>query len=338
MGVHDLEAVARAMVAPHKGILAADESTPTIGKRFAALGIENTEANRQAYRDMLFGTPDLGEHISGVILYDETIRQEAVNGTPFPELLMKYGIIPGIKVDTGAKDLALHPGEKVTEGLDGLRERIAEYVRLGARFAKWRAVITIGEGIPSRACLVANGHALARYAALCQEGGLVPIVEPEVLMDGDHSIERSEKVTEETLHTVFDELYTQDVALEGIVLKPSMVIAGKGAPRQASVEEVAERTLAVLRRCVPPAVPGIAFLSGGQSAELATRHLQAMNASGDLPWGLSFSYGRALQDPALKAWSGDPSKVAAAREQLSRRARNNGAARDAGYTPEMEAA
>jgi fructose-bisphosphate aldolase class I len=338
MGMHDLEAVARAMVAPHKGILAADESTPTIGKRFAALGIENTEANRQAYRDMLFGTPDLGENISGVILFDETIRQEAVNGSPFPELLMKHGIIPGIKVDTGAKDLALHPGEKVTEGLDGLRERIVEYVGLGARFAKWRAVITIGEGIPSRACLVANGHALARYAALCQEGGLVPIVEPEVLMDGDHSIERCEAVTMETLHTVFDQLYSQDVALEGIVLKPSMVIAGKGASRQASVEEVAERTLAVLRRCVPPAVPGIAFLSGGQSAELATQHLQAMNASGDLPWGLSFSYGRALQDPALKAWAGDPSNVAAARDQLSLRARNNGAARDAGYTPEMEAA
>jgi fructose-bisphosphate aldolase, class I len=338
MGVHDLEAVARAMVAPHKGILAADESTGTIGKRFAALGIESTEANRQAYRDMLFGTPDLAGSISGVILYDETIRQEALDGTPFPELLTKYGIIPGIKVDTGAKDLALHPGEKVTEGLDGLRERIAEYVRLGARFAKWRAVITIGEGIPSRACLVANGHALARYAALCQEGGLVPIVEPEVLMDGDNSIERCEQVTEETLHTVFDQLYLQDVALEGMVLKPNMVVPGKKAARQASVEEVAERTLAVLRRCVPPAVPGIAFLSGGQSAELATRHLQAMNASGDLPWGLSFSYGRALQDPALRAWAGDPSNVAAAREQLSRRARNNGAARDAAYTPEMEAA
>jgi fructose-bisphosphate aldolase class I len=338
MGAHDLEAVARAMVAPHKGILAADESTGTIGKRFAAIGIENIEPNRRAYRDMLFGTPDLGEHISGAILYDETIRQQALDGTPFPELLTKYGIIPGIKVDTGAKDLPLHPGEKVTEGLDGLRERIAEYVRLGARFAKWRAVITIGEGIPSRACLEANGHALARYAALCQEGGLVPIVEPEVLMDGDHSIERCEEVTEETLHTVFDELFVQGISLEGMVLKPNMVVPGMKAPRQASVEEVAERTLRVLRHCVPPAVPGVAFLSGGQSAELATAHLQAMNAAGDLPWGLTFSYGRALQDPALKAWGGDPSKVEAGRQQLARRARNNGAARDAGYTPAMEAA
>jgi fructose-bisphosphate aldolase class I len=338
MGAHDLEAVARAMVAPHKGILAADESTGTIGKRFAAIGIENIEPNRRAYRDMLFGTPDLGAHISGAILYDETIRQQALDGTPFPEVLTKYGIIPGIKVDTGAKDLPLHPGEKVTEGLDGLRERIAEYVRLGARFAKWRAVITIGEGIPSRACLEANGHALARYAALCQEGGLVPIVEPEVLMDGDHSIERCEEVTEETLHTVFDELSVQGICLEGMVLKPNMVVPGMKAPRQASVEEVAERTLRVLRHCVPPAVPGIAFLSGGQSAELATAHLQAMNAAGDLPWGLTFSYGRALQDPALKAWGGDPSKVEAGRQQLARRARNNGAARDAGYTPAMEAA
>jgi fructose-bisphosphate aldolase class I len=338
MGVQELEAIARAMVAPHKGILAADESTGTIGKRFAAIGIENIEPNRRAYRDMLFGTPDLGEHISGVILYDETIRQQALDGTPFPELLTKYGIIPGIKVDTGAKDLALHPGEKVTEGLDGLRERIAEYVRLGARFAKWRAVITIGEGIPSRACLEANGHALARYAALCQEGGLVPIVEPEVLMDGDHTIERCEEVTEETLHTVFDELFVQGIALEGMVLKPNMVVPGIKAPRQASVEEVAERTLRVLRHCVPPAVPGIAFLSGGQSAELATAHLQAMNAAGDLPWALTFSYGRALQDPALKAWGGDPAKVEAGRQQLARRARNNGAARDAGYTPAMEAA
>ena len=338
MRVAELNAIARAMVAPHKGILAADESTGTIGKRFASIGIENVEPNRRAYRDMLFGTPDLGGHISAAILYDETIRQPALDGTPFPELLTKIGIIPGIKVDLGAKELALHPGEKVTEGLDGLRERIAEYVALGARFAKWRAVITIGDGIPSRACLAVNAHALARYAALCQEGGLVPIVEPEVLMDGDNSIERCEEVTEETLHTVFDDLAIQGIALEGMVLKPNMVVPGKKAPRQSGVEAVAERTIAVLRRCVPTAVPGIAFLSGGQSAELATEHLQAMNAVANLPWALTFSYGRALQDPALKAWGGSPANVQAGREQLARRARNNGAARDAAYSPAMEAA
>ncbi|HEX3605919.1 MAG TPA: class I fructose-bisphosphate aldolase [Candidatus Dormibacteraeota bacterium] len=338
MDVQELEAIARALVAPHKGILAADESTGTIGKRFAAIGIDNVEPNRRAYRDMLLTTPDLAEHISGVILYDETIRQQALDGTPFPELLAKVGIIPGIKVDTGARDLPLHPGEKITEGLDGLPERVAEYVRLGARFAKWRAVITIGEGIPSRACLVANAQALARYAAICQEGGLCPIVEPEVLMDGDHSIERCEEVTTETLDTVFEHLRTAGVAYEGMVLKPNMVVPGKAAPRQASVDEVAEATLRVLRRCVPAAVPGIAFLSGGQSAEEATAHLQAMNARGALPWGLSFSYGRALQDPALKAWGGDPANVDAGRDQLARRARNNGAARDAEYTPAMEAA
>jgi fructose-bisphosphate aldolase class I len=338
MDVQELEAIARALVAPHKGILAADESTGTIGKRFAAIGIDNVEPNRRAYRDMLLTTPDLAEHISGVILYDETIRQQALDGTPFPELLAKVGIIPGIKVDTGARDLPLHPGEKITEGLDGLPERVAEYVRLVARFAKWRAVITIGEGIPSRACLVANAQALARYAAICQEGGLCPIVEPEVLMDGDHTIERCEEVTTETLDTVFEHLRTAGVAYEGMVLKPNMVVPGKAAPRQASVDEVAEATLRVLRRCVPAAVPGIAFLSGGQSAEEATAHLQAMNARGALPWGLSFSYGRALQDPALKAWGGDPANVDAGRDQLARRARNNGAARDAEYTPAMEAA
>ena len=336
MGVHDLEAVARAMVAPHKGILAADESTPTIGKRFAALGIESTEANRQAYRDMLFGTPDLAANISGVILYDETIRQEALDGTPFPELLTKYGIIPGIKVDTGAKDLALHPGEKVTEGLDGLRERIGEYVRLGARFAKWRAVITIGEGIPSRACLIANGHALARYAALCQEGGLVPIVEPEVLMDGDNSIERCEQVTEETLHTVFDQLYLQDVALEGMVLKPNMVVSGKKSPKQASVEEVAEKTVRLLKNCVPAAVPGIAFLSGGQSDEEATAHLNAMNAIGGLPWPLTFSYGRALQAAPQKAWSGRSENVAAGQRAFSHRAQMNSLASKGEWQAELE--
>jgi fructose-bisphosphate aldolase, class I len=338
MNVEELNAIARAMVAPHKGILAADESTGTIGRRFASIGIENIEPNRRAYRDMLFNTPNLGENISAAILYDETIRQQALDGTPFPELLTKIGVIPGIKVDLGAKDLALHPGEKVTEGLDGLRERITAYVALGAKFAKWRAVITIGEGIPSRACLAVNAHALARYAALCQEGGLVPIVEPEVLMDGDNSIERCQEVTEDTLHTVFDELVLEGIAFEGMVLKPNMVVPGKKAARQASVQEVAERTIATLRRCVPPAVPGIAFLSGGQSAELATEHLQAMNAIHNLPWALTFSYGRALQDPALKAWGGDPAKVEAGRAQLARRARNNGAARDATYTPAMEAA
>jgi fructose-bisphosphate aldolase class I len=338
MDVHELNGIARAMTAPHRGILAADESTGTIGRRFDSIGIENTEPNRRAYRDMLFGTPNLGDNISAAILYDETIRQSALDGTPFPEVLRRAGIIPGIKVDLGAKDLALHPGEKVTEGLDGLRGRIAEYVGLGARFAKWRAVITIGDGIPSRACLAVNAHALARYAALCQEGGLVPIVEPEVLMDGDNTIERCEEVTEETLHTVFDELVLQGIALEGMVLKPNMVVPGKKAPRQAGVDEVAERTIAVLRRCVPTAVPGIAFLSGGQSAELATEHLQAMNAIGNLPWALTFSYGRALQDPSLKAWGGRAENVQAGREQLARRARNNGAARDATYSPAMEAA
>jgi fructose-bisphosphate aldolase class I len=338
MDAHELEAIARAMVAPDKGILAADESTGTITRRFAAAGIESIPENRQAYRDMLFGTPRLGEYISGVILYDETIRQSALDGTPFPTLLRRNGMIPGIKVDLGAKELALHPGEKVTEGLDGLRERITEYRGMGARFAKWRAVITIGDGIPSRACLAVNAHALARYAALCQEGDLTPIVEPEVLMDGDHTIERCFEVTEATLHTVFDELVLQGVVLEGMVLKPNMVTAGSKAPRQASVDEVAEATLRCLKRTVPPAVPGIAFLSGGQSAELATAHLNAMNARGPLPWQLTFSYGRALQDPALRAWAGDPAKVAAGREQLARRARNNSAARSAGYTPAMEAA
>jgi fructose-bisphosphate aldolase, class I len=338
MDAQTLETTAQELVAPNQGILAADESTGTIGKRFAAIGIDSTEETRRAYRDMLFGTPGLGENISGVILYDETIRQAALDGTPFPELLERYGMIPGIKVDTGAKPLALHPGEKVTEGLDGLRERLAEYVRMGARFAKWRAVITIGEGIPTRACLVANAHALARYAALCQEADVVPIVEPEVLMDGDNSIQRCEEVTEETLHTVFDQLHQQGIVLEGMVLKPNMVVPGKKSPRQASVEEVAVATLRVLRRTVPTAVPGIAFLSGGQSAEVATEHLNAMNAIGGVPWQLTFSYGRALQDPALKAWGGDPSRVEAGRQQLALRARNNGAARSADYTPAMEAA
>jgi fructose-bisphosphate aldolase class I len=317
------------MVAPGKGILAADESSPTITKRFERLGIQSTAETRRAYREMLFTTPGLAEHTSGVILYDETFRQTASDGRPFPAFLADLGILPGIKVDTGAKPLAAHPGETVTEGLDGLRERVSDYAANGARFAKWRAVLAIGDGRPSPACLSANAHALARYAALCQEGGLVPIVEPEVLMDGDHPLERCAEVTEATLRTVFAALADQGVELEGIVLKPNMVVAGKEAPRQAGVEEVAEATLACLRRTVPAAVPGVAFLSGGQSAEMATAHLQALAAAGPHPWELTFSYGRALQDPALAAWGG--ADTGAGQAALAQRARCNGAARDGIY-------
>jgi fructose-bisphosphate aldolase, class I len=327
--VRDLRATARAMVAPGKGILAADESTPTISKRFERLGITSTAETRRGYREMLFTAPGLAEHTSGAILYDETFRQTAADGRTFPALLADLGILPGIKVDTGAKPLARHPGETVTEGLDGLRERVEEYAALGARFAKWRAVLAIGDGRPSAACLWANAHALARYAALCQEGGLVPIVEPEVLMDGDHPLERCAAATEATLRAVFAALGEQDVELEAIVLKPNMVVAGKEAPRQAGVEEVAEGTLACLRRTVPAAVPGVAFLSGGQSAELATAHLQAMAAAGPHPWELTFSYGRALQDPALAAWGGADAE--AGQTALAQRARCNGAARDGIY-------
>ncbi len=320
----DLTTNAQALVAPGRGVLAADESTGTIGKRFASIDIESTAETRQAYRDTLFTTPGLADSISGVIMYDETIRQSSADGTPFPDLLKKLGIQPGIKVDTGAKDLAKAPGEKITEGLDGLRERVAEYVDLGATFAKWRAVITIGEGgLPSRYCIEANAHALARYAALCQEGGLVPIVEPEVMMDGDHSIERCFEVTELTQRTVFSTLAEHRVDLEQMVLKPNMVISGKGNAQQAGVEEVAEQTLRCLRRTVPPAVPGIAFLSGGQSAEVATEHLNAMNTMGPHPWVLTFSYGRALQDPALAAWKGEASNREASQQALSERARAN---------------
>ena len=322
----DLTSTAQAMVAPGKGILAADESTGTIGKRFASINIESTEENRRAYRETLFTTPGLSDSVSGVIMYDETIRQSTSDGTPFPKLQADAGILPGIKVDTGAKELAKAPGEKITEGLDGLRERIAEYVELGARFAKWRAVITIGDGMPSRYCIDANAHALARYAALCQEGGLVPIVEPEVLMDGDHSIERCFEVTEETQRTVFATLAEHRVALDQMILKPNMVISGKGNARQAGVEEVAEQTLRCLRRTVPAAVPGIAFLSGGQGAEMATQHLQAMNAMGPQPWVLTFSYGRALQDPALNAWKGEAANREAGQTALSDRCKANGAA------------
>lgn len=327
--MQNLRATARAMVAPGQGILAADESSPTITKRFERLGIDSTAETRRAYREMLFTTPGLAEDISGAILYDETFRQVASDGRPFPALLADLGILPGIKVDTGAKPLAGHAHETVTEGLDGLRERVGEYAALGARFAKWRAVISIGAGRPSRACLSANAHALARYAALCQEGGLVPIVEPEVLMDGDHPLERCAEVTEATLRRTFAALADQGVELEGIVLKPNMVVAGKEAPRQPGVTEVAQATLACLRRTVPAAVPGVAFLSGGQSAELATAHLQALAAAGPHPWEITFSYGRALQDPALVAWAG--ADTDAGQAALARRARCNGAARAGVY-------
>jgi fructose-bisphosphate aldolase class I len=332
----ELTVTARALVAPHKGILAADESIGTIGKRFAKLGVESTAETHRAYRDMLFTTQGMEEYISGVILYDETIRQESLGGTPFARLLAEKGVIPGIKVDNGTVDFALHPGEKIPEGLDGLRERLAEYRSLGARFTKWRAVITIGDGMPSRACVFANAHALARYAALAQEAGLVPIVEPEVLMDGDHDQQRCETVTEGVLHSVFAELNRQGVLLEGILLKPSMVVPGKSAPRQGSLQEVAEATVRTLLRAVPAAVPGIAFLSGGQSSEVATAHLNAMNKMGPHPWELSFSYGRALQEPALTIWRGEAANVAAAQQAFRHRAQCNSAARTGEYTPDIE--
>ena len=334
--VSELAKVAQAMVAPGRGILAADESTGTIGKRFQGIQVENTEEHRRAYRDMLFTAKALGEHISGVILYDETLRQKSADGTPFPVLLQRQGVIPGIKVDAGAKDMALCPGETVTEGLDGLAKRCAEYVQLGAKFAKWRAVITIGAQIPSEACIEANAHALARYGAICQQAGLVPIIEPEVLMDGTHDIDRCEAVTEATLRAVFAALASQRVKLEEMVLKPSMVISGKDCPKQASVSEVAARTLAVLKRTVPAAVPGIAFLSGGQSDELASAHLDAMNRLGGGPWALTFSYGRALQQPSLKAWKGAPANVPAAQAALLHRARMNGMAALGQYQATME--
>ncbi|MCZ6917993.1 MAG: fructose-bisphosphate aldolase class I [Gemmatimonadetes bacterium] len=336
MNAADLASTAQAIVAPGKGILAADESHPTIEKRFKGIGTPSTEDNRRAYRQLLFTTEGMEQFISGVILFDETLRQQADDGTPLGEVLSNRGVIPGIKVDKGAKALAGHAGEKVTEGLDGLRDRLAEYRGLGARFAKWRAVITIGDGIPSRACIAANAHALARYAALCQEAGLVPIVEPEVLMDGDHTFERCEEVTVDTLTAVYAELHGQGVALEGTLLKPNMVVSGKTCPAQASVAEVAAVTVRTLRRTVPSAVPGIVFLSGGQSPELATAHLNAMNLLGDHPWELSFSYGRALQEHALKAWGGKAANVAAAQQAFHHRAHCNGAARSGGYSSEME--
>jgi fructose-bisphosphate aldolase class I len=332
----ELAKVAKAMVAKGKGILAADESTGTIGKRFQSINVENTEENRRAYRDLLFSARGVEEHISGVILYDETLRQKSADGTPFTALMNKLGVLPGIKVDGGTKDMALCPGETITEGLDGLAKRCAEYVKLGAKFAKWRAVITIGADIPSTACIVANAHALARYGAICQAEGLVPIIEPEVLMDGDNTIERCEAVTEATLREVFAALAALRVAPEEMVLKPSMVISGKGCSRQAGVDEVAERTLRLLKRTVPAAVPGIAFLSGGQSDELATAHLDAMNRLGGGPWTLSFSYGRALQQPALKAWRGAAANVGAAQAALLHRARMNGLAAMGQYRADLE--
>jgi fructose-bisphosphate aldolase, class I len=338
MYVDELKATAKAMVAAGKGILAADESYGTANKRFQKLGIPTTEEARRAYREMLFTTAGIGEFFSGVILFDETIRQSTQAGVPFTKVLQDAGIIPGIKLDAGAKPLAKSPGELVTEGLDGLRDRITEYYNLGARFAKWRAVITIGDRIPSRRCIEVNAHALARYAALCQEGGLVPIVEPEVLMDGDHTLERSYVVHQEVLNTVFEELYRQGVELDQMILKPSMVIPGQDSTQKASVEAVARATVKCLLETVPAAVPGCAFLSGGQSDELATAHLNAMNAiyQEQLPWRLTFSYGRALQQAAMQTWAGQDANVAAAQKALYHRAKLNSAATMGKYSEAME--
>jgi fructose-bisphosphate aldolase, class I len=337
MAAHELYETAQALVADNKGILAADESSGTIEKRFDTISLESTEENRRAYRDMLFTTPDLEDYVSGVILYDETLRQSASDGTPFAKLLADKGIIPGIKVDTGAKDLAGAPGEKVTEGLDGLRERLEEYRGLGARFAKWRAVITIGEGIPTGACLRANAHALARYAALCQEAGLVPIVEPEVLMDGDNTLEVCWDVTTRTLHDTFDALYEHAIDLQGALLKPNMVIAGKGCSVQPPAERIAEATVDCFLGVVPAAVPGIVFLSGGQSEVQATENLNAINKIGG-PWALSFSYGRALQQSALQAWGGDEANAEAAQAAFLHRARMNSLAAAGEWNAELEQA
>jgi fructose-bisphosphate aldolase class I len=329
---------AKKMVADDIGLLAMDESNPTCNKRFAKLNIPQTVDARRAYRELIVTTPGLGECISGVILYDETIRQQKKDGTPFLKVLTDAGIIPGIKVDTGAKDLAAHPGEKITEGLDGLRERLAEYFQMGARFAKWRAVITIGDDIPSRSCIEANAHALARYAALCQEAGLVPIVEPEVLMDGDHTLEQCRAATEEVLRTVFNQLNSQRVVLEGMILKPNMVLPGLTCSKQTSVDEVANITVKSLWRTVPAAVQGIAFLSGGQSAELASARLNTMNLrfNSRLPWALSFSFARAIQQPALEIWQGKEANVPAAQRALLHRAKCNRAARRGEYTAATE--
>ncbi len=335
MDLGQLSSIAEAMVTDSRGLLAADESTRTITKRFDGINVESTEDTRRDYREMLFRAAGLGEYISGAILYDETIRQSAADGTPLVRLLESQNILPGIKVDAGAKPLAGSDGETVTEGLDGLADRVAEYVELGAKFAKWRAVIAIGDGIPSAAAIHVNAHALARYARICQEGGLVPVVEPEVLMDGDHTIEDCAEVTEETLTAVYSELFAQGVMLEGTILKPNMVISGKDCPEQAGADDVASLTVAVLKRTVPSAVPGIMFLSGGQSEIQATEHLNAMNANhSPLPWRLSYSYGRALQEGALEAWGGDTANNEAAQARLLDRARLNSAACSASYMGE----
>jgi fructose-bisphosphate aldolase class I len=338
MNTQELINTARILVAGDKGLLAMDESTPTCNKRFARLGIPQTEEARRAYRELIVTTPGLGESISGAILFDETIRQHKKDGTPFIKIINDAGIIPGIKVDSGAKDMADHPGEKLTEGLDGLRDRLAEYYQTGSRFAKWRAVIAVGDNIPSRACIEANAQELALYAALCQEAGLVPVVEPEVLMDGAHTLERCGAVTEEVLRTVFSQLYIQGVMLEGIILKPNMVLPGLACPEQETVDVVADVTVRCLLRAVPAAVPGIAFLSGGQTSELASARLNAMNVSfkGRLPWALAFSYGRAIQSPALEIWQGKPANVLAAQQALYHRALCNRAARRGEYTATME--
>ena len=336
MNTAELAATAHAMVSKDRGLLAADESTSTILKRFNTIKLDSTEETRRSYREMLFTTAGASDYISGVILYDETIRQKTKDGMPFPAYLSRHNMIPGIKVDTGAKPLAGFPGETITEGLDGLRERLAEYYKLGARFAKWRAVIDIAAGIPTGYAINANAEGLARYAALCQEAGIVPIVEPEVLMDGDHPIERCEEVTNAVLQSVFDHLFAARIVLEGMVLKPNMVIAGKKSAKKSSPEQVAEATVRTLKRHVPTAVPGIAFLSGGQSPTEATLHLSLMNAGGSLPWALTFSYGRALQDTSLKAWGGAAEGVAGGQQQLHLRAKLNGLAAAGKYKPAME--
>lgn len=338
MDKQELNTTVQAMMEAGKGLLAMDESNPTCNKRFARLGIPQTVEARRAWRELILTTDGLGEFISGAILYDETIRQSKTDGTSFVKLLTEAGIVPGIKVDTGAKDMARHPGEKVTEGLDGLRERLLEYRQMGARFAKWRAVITIGESIPSRGCLEANAHALARYAALCQEAGLVPIVEPEVLMEGNHSLEKCALVTESVLHTLFSQLHGQRVLFEGMILKPNMVLPGRDCPTQASVEEVADATVRCLLRAVPGAVPGVAFLSGGQDHELASARLNAMNLRWQTkaPWVLTYSFSRAIQQPALDVWKGKEANMGAAQKALYHRAKCNGMARRGKYSPTME--